>query len=45
MYFYIQINKTYSDSDDHYNSSPVSLDPQGHVQEPWGHLKQGQNNR
>ena len=25
----------HSDSDDHYNGGPVSLDPQWHVKEPW----------
>ena len=25
----------HSDLDDHYNGSPVSLDPQWHVKEPW----------
>ena len=27
----------HSDSDDHYNGGPVSLDPQWHVKEPWRH--------
>ena len=25
----------HSDSDDHYNGGPVSLDPQWHIKEPW----------
>ena len=25
----------HSDSDDHYNGGPVSLDPQWHIKDPW----------
>ena len=32
---YLNIYYLNSDSDDHYNGSPMSLDPQWHVKEPW----------
>ena len=31
----ILVGGIHSDSDDHYNGGPVSLDPQWHVKEPW----------
>ena len=30
-----RVGVIHSDSDDHYNGGPMSLDPQWHVKEPW----------